>query len=242
MERIQPRGHLICEIHASPLFATYEGSAADTLPVRLVQRVKGVRMGAFEMSHSVRVCFSSSSSSCPSRRSLQCPKKRLNDKTVAIFTTRALRHRQSNLNFLGTLRHQFSPRLSAEACIFLLLFGRASKGRARSDQRCFRLMSSDCLPIMKMTTIPFRRKRPLLLSRHMCYHRLAYPSIGDCFLADLHAGFLIFTSGDSRPSPLIFTFRHRLVLARHLYLVKIHLPTPNHLQLPDLLAACSTSR
>ena len=57
MERIQPRGQLICEIHASPLFATYEGSAADTLPVRLVNRFKGARMGAFEMSHSVQVCF-----------------------------------------------------------------------------------------------------------------------------------------------------------------------------------------
>lgn len=57
MERILPRGQLICEIHASPLFGTYEGLATDTLPVRLVNRIKGVRVGAFEMSHSVQVCF-----------------------------------------------------------------------------------------------------------------------------------------------------------------------------------------
>ncbi|KAF8735635.1 hypothetical protein AX14_001756 [Amanita brunnescens Koide BX004] len=100
MERIQPRGQAICNIDASPLFATYEGSAADTLPVRLVNRMRGVQIGAYDMRHSVQ--------------------KRLSDKTVAIFTTRTFGYQQSALNFTGTLRHQFSPRLSAKITSTLL--------------------------------------------------------------------------------------------------------------------------
>jgi hypothetical protein len=125
MERIQPRGQAICNIDASPLFATYEGSAADTLPVRLVNRMRGVQIGAYDMRHSVQVCFPS----CLWRCSLQSPKKRLSDKTVAIFTTRTFGYQQSALNFTGTLRHQFSPRLSAKVCIYHPFFERASKIR-----------------------------------------------------------------------------------------------------------------
>ncbi|KAF8345363.1 hypothetical protein F5887DRAFT_1158884 [Amanita rubescens] len=100
---IQPRGRLQCSIDASSLFEPYRGSATiDALPVRLANRMADVRVAAYSLRHSV--------------------KKRLNDKTVASFTTTVSgREKKPAISFLGTVRHQFSPRLTAEATLVRLL-------------------------------------------------------------------------------------------------------------------------
>ncbi|KAF8633059.1 hypothetical protein AX15_001536 [Amanita polypyramis BW_CC] len=98
---IHPKGRLECSIDASSLFATYQGSAIDTLPVRLSHRLEDVRMIACNLRHSIQ--------------------RKLNEKTVLLLTARVSKHeRQSGVLLMGTVRHQFSPRLASEVGTTLL--------------------------------------------------------------------------------------------------------------------------
>ncbi|KAK2461004.1 hypothetical protein APHAL10511_006945 [Amanita phalloides] len=100
-DQIQPRGRLECSIDASSLFAPYQGSAKDTLPVRLAHRMEGIRMVTCNLRHSVQ--------------------RRLDSKTVVAFTTRVSRDdKQGAALLFGAVRHQFSPRLSSEVVATLL--------------------------------------------------------------------------------------------------------------------------
>ncbi|KAF8634816.1 hypothetical protein AX17_004068 [Amanita inopinata Kibby_2008] len=100
-DQVHPRGRVECSIDASSLFGTYPGSAGDTLPVRLANRFEGVHLIASNLRHSIQ--------------------KRLNEKTLLAVSTRVSKHeKQSGVMFVGTVRHQFSPRLSSELTATLL--------------------------------------------------------------------------------------------------------------------------
>ncbi|PFH47088.1 hypothetical protein AMATHDRAFT_77369 [Amanita thiersii Skay4041] len=100
-DRIHPRGRLECTLDASSLFGPYPGTAQDSFPVSIANRMADVRLVACNLRHSVQ--------------------RQLGSKTLLAFTTRVSKHeKNAGVQFMGTVRHQFSPRLASEISASLL--------------------------------------------------------------------------------------------------------------------------
>ncbi|KIL63513.1 hypothetical protein M378DRAFT_25009 [Amanita muscaria Koide BX008] len=147
-DQIHPRGRLECSLDVSSLFAPYPGSAQDSLVRRLENRLEDVHIAACSLRHSIH--------------------RRLNDKTVLAFVTRLSRQeKQSGVLFMGTIRHQFSPRLSSEITTTLLA-PHICKWSADYDD-------DDNSISLKTSFTPFRanlsQSASLTLSRRLFPHR-----------------------------------------------------------------------
>ncbi|KAF8662369.1 hypothetical protein AX16_001174 [Volvariella volvacea WC 439] len=100
-DAIHPRGRLSCGIDASALFGPYLGSSQDGIAIRMLNRIEDVQLISTELRHSVQ--------------------KKVHDNTHVSFMARLNRQgRASGMQLMGTLRHQFSPRLTSEMSVMLL--------------------------------------------------------------------------------------------------------------------------
>ncbi|KAJ7669195.1 hypothetical protein DFH06DRAFT_1038128 [Mycena polygramma] len=98
---ISPRATVVCKVDASALFIPYQGVQDDGWPRRLQNRLEDVRVPSFSLRHDMQ--------------------KRITERSMASFAARISRRGASGRgNFMGTLRHQYSPRLAFEATSSLL--------------------------------------------------------------------------------------------------------------------------
>ncbi|KAF7323886.1 J domain-containing protein [Mycena kentingensis (nom. inval.)] len=95
-----PRGRVECGVDAAPLFLPYDGLEEDSYARRLMNRVGDVKVMRMSLSHEIE--------------------KSITKRLSASLAARVSRGRGSKRNFTGTLRHQFSPRLSFKATSTLL--------------------------------------------------------------------------------------------------------------------------
>lgn len=145
-DKILPRGRLECSIDASSLFAPYQGSTKDTLPVRLKNRVEDVRMATCNLHHSIQ--------------------RRLNEKTTVAFMTRISKNeKKTGVIFLGTVRHQFSPRLTSEVTA-TLLEPHVLKWSAEYED-------DNNSVSMKATVVPFKTSMPPAIT--LTFNRRLFP-------------------------------------------------------------------
>ncbi|KAJ6631122.1 hypothetical protein B0H10DRAFT_1938666 [Mycena sp. CBHHK59/15] len=95
---ISPRGRVVCKVDASSLFIPYQGLQEDAWPRRLLNRLEDVRLLSFSLRHDMQ--------------------KRITESSVVSLAARISRRGLSGRgNFIGTLRHQYSPRLAFEVAI-----------------------------------------------------------------------------------------------------------------------------
>ncbi|KAJ6571713.1 hypothetical protein B0H19DRAFT_665443 [Mycena capillaripes] len=98
---ISPRARVVCKVDASALFIPYQGLQDDGWPRRLQNRLEDVRLTSFTLRHDMQ--------------------KRITERSIASLAARISRRGPSGRgNFMGTLRHQYSPRLAFEATSTLL--------------------------------------------------------------------------------------------------------------------------
>ncbi|KAH9992284.1 hypothetical protein BJV77DRAFT_439991 [Russula vinacea] len=100
---LRSQGRLVIGVNASSLF-DHQGHAIGA-PVRdsfrgLNARLGGIRISSFTLRHSFQ--------------------RVIDDKTRFIIATRAVSNRAEASNLLGTVKHQYSPRLNFEATVSLL--------------------------------------------------------------------------------------------------------------------------
>ncbi|KAI9508089.1 hypothetical protein F5148DRAFT_1275922 [Russula earlei] len=99
-DSVRPQGRLVVGVNASSLFNDRAFSAPSRESFRsLNARLHGVRISSFTLRHSFQV---------------------FDDKTKVVLTTRAVSGRAGASNVLGTVKHQYSPRLYFEATTSLL--------------------------------------------------------------------------------------------------------------------------
>ncbi|KAJ6484339.1 hypothetical protein C8R47DRAFT_551994 [Mycena vitilis] len=92
---ISPMATVVCKVDASALFIPYQGVQDDGWSRRLQNRLEDVRVPSFSLRHDMQ--------------------KRITERSMASFTARISRRGASGRgNFMGTLRHQYSPRLAFE--------------------------------------------------------------------------------------------------------------------------------
>lgn len=102
-DSVRPKGRLTIGVNASSLFdrQEYAISVPPSESFRdLNSRLRGVRISSFTLRHSLQ--------------------KVIDDKTRVILTARAVSGRSGASNLLGTVKHQYSPRLNFEATVGLL--------------------------------------------------------------------------------------------------------------------------
>ncbi|KAF7350430.1 J domain-containing protein [Mycena venus] len=93
---ISPRARVVCKVDASPLFISYQGLQDDAWLRRLQNRLEDVRVSGFSLRHDMQ--------------------KRITERSIASLAARISRRGAGGRgNFIGTLRHQYSPRLAFEA-------------------------------------------------------------------------------------------------------------------------------
>ncbi|KAJ7487766.1 hypothetical protein FB451DRAFT_1025706, partial [Mycena latifolia] len=98
---ISPRGRVVCKFDASAFFSPYQGLQEDPWPRRLLNRLEDVRLLSFSLHHDMQ--------------------KRITERSIGSLAARISRRGASGRgNFVGTLRHQYSPRLAFEATSMLL--------------------------------------------------------------------------------------------------------------------------
>ncbi|KAJ7695448.1 hypothetical protein B0H17DRAFT_433151 [Mycena rosella] len=98
---ISPRGRVVCRFDASALFIPYQGLQEDAWPLRLLNRLEDVRLLSFSLRHDMQ--------------------RRITERSIGSLAARVSRRGASGRgNFVGTLRHQYSPRLAFEATSMLL--------------------------------------------------------------------------------------------------------------------------
>ncbi|KAJ7755355.1 hypothetical protein DFH07DRAFT_822009 [Mycena maculata] len=98
---ISPRGRVVCKVDASTLFIPYEGLQEDAWPRRLLNRLEDVQLLSFTLRHDMQ--------------------KRITERSNASLATRISRRGASGRgNVVGTLRHQYSPRLAFQVTSTLL--------------------------------------------------------------------------------------------------------------------------
>ncbi|KAJ7512080.1 hypothetical protein B0H11DRAFT_1699307 [Mycena galericulata] len=96
---ISPRGRVLCKVDASALFIPYQGLQEDAWPRRLLNRLEDVRLLSFTLRHDME--------------------KRITERSTASLAARISRRGASGRgNFVGTLRHQYSPRLAFQVSIW----------------------------------------------------------------------------------------------------------------------------
>jgi DnaJ homolog subfamily C member 11 len=113
---LRSQGRLVIGVNASSLF-DHQGHAIGA-PVRdsfrgLNARLGGIRISSFTLRHSFQVVF------FPyiARATSHGVQRVIDDKTRFIIATRAVSNRAEASNLLGTVKHQYSPRLNFEVCI-----------------------------------------------------------------------------------------------------------------------------
>ncbi|KAJ6590618.1 hypothetical protein DFH09DRAFT_1026727 [Mycena vulgaris] len=98
---ISPRGRAVCKVDASSLFIPYQGLEEDAWSLRLLNRLEDVQLLSFSLRHDMQ--------------------KRIAERSIVSVAARISRRGKSGRgNFIGTLRHQYSPRLAFEATSMLL--------------------------------------------------------------------------------------------------------------------------
>ncbi|EDR09519.1 uncharacterized protein LACBIDRAFT_318663 [Laccaria bicolor S238N-H82] len=99
---ILPRGKVACSILAGSLFSADVGSASDKWTTSLSKRIRGVHFVPISVSHNVQ--------------------KKINEKTSVGFEARATftGNKAASPDYLGTVRHQWSPRIESVANLSFL--------------------------------------------------------------------------------------------------------------------------
>ncbi|KAJ7096737.1 hypothetical protein B0H15DRAFT_774112 [Mycena belliarum] len=98
---ISPKGRVVCQIDASPLFIPYQGQQGDAWPRRILNRLEDVELLSFSLRHDMQ--------------------QRITERLAGSLAARISRRGASGRgNFIGALRHQYSPRLAFEATSMLL--------------------------------------------------------------------------------------------------------------------------
>ncbi|KAK7046650.1 J domain-containing protein [Favolaschia claudopus] len=127
---ISPKGRVVCTIDASSLSVPYQGFQDDGWRRRLQNRLEDVRVSSFT-----------------SRYALQ---KRITELFTVSLAARISRRRG---NFIGTLRHQYSPRLAFEATsAFLYPYDTSLRCEYESDQNS--LLVQTTIPQSELTFPP----------------------------------------------------------------------------------------
>ncbi|KAF7289922.1 J domain-containing protein [Mycena indigotica] len=98
---VAPKGQATCSVDATSLFSDYLGLENDPWPTRLRNRLEDVRLLRFTLRHDMR--------------------RRIAERWTVGLAARISRQANGGRgNFIGTLRHQYSPRISFKATSTLL--------------------------------------------------------------------------------------------------------------------------
>jgi len=117
-DTLHPQGRLVIGVNARSLFN--DRGRAISVPSResfrrLNARLERVRISSFTLRHRFQV-ISQTISLVP--HAISCVlQKVIDDKTTLVLTTRAVSSRAGASNLLGTVGHQYSPRLNFEVSI-----------------------------------------------------------------------------------------------------------------------------
>ena len=117
-DSLHSQGRLVIGVNASSLFGHQEQSVSAPVPESfrgLNTRLRNIRISSFTLRHSFQV-FSRIFSIVHGATSHGI-QRIINDKTRVVLTTRAVSGRAGASNLLGTVKHQYSPRLNFEVCI-----------------------------------------------------------------------------------------------------------------------------
>jgi DnaJ homolog subfamily C member 11 len=121
-DSVRSQGRLAIGVNATSLFDRQEH--AISVPLResfrdLNARFRGIRISSFTLRHSFQVLliyFFPVMHGAISRG----VQRVIDDKTKVRLTTRAVSGRSGASNLLGTVKHQYSPRLNFEVCISVI--------------------------------------------------------------------------------------------------------------------------
>lgn len=115
---VRSQGRLVIGVNASSLFS--DRGHVKSAPLReylrgFNTRLREIRISSFTLRHSFQVIprVLPAVHGAISRE----PQRAINDKTRLILTTRAVSGRAGASNLLGTIKHQYSPRLNFEVSI-----------------------------------------------------------------------------------------------------------------------------
>jgi DnaJ family protein C protein 11 len=117
-DSLRSRGRLVIGVNASSLFGHQEHTTSASLRESfrgLNARIRDIHVSSFTLRHSFQVIRQKSPvvHGATSHR----VQRVIDDKTRVVLTTRAVSGRAGASNLLGTVKHQYSPRLNFEVCI-----------------------------------------------------------------------------------------------------------------------------